>query len=103
MKTLDDYNQYFQQIDGVNALYLIYMDSKKIYSKIINHTHDKTLAIESMESLFNYIKKDKFEIIYIESEENIFFKSISSENIVLVVYTDKNLALGSIFSTLKKI
>jgi predicted regulator of Ras-like GTPase activity (Roadblock/LC7/MglB family) len=103
METLEDYNQHFQQIDGVNALYIIHMDTKKIHSKIISSTHDKSLAIESIKSLSSYIKRGKFEMIYIESKENIFLKSISSKSIVLVVYTDKNLVLGSIFSILKKL
>lgn len=103
METLEDYNQYFQQIDGINALYLIYMETKKIQSKIINSVHDKSSAIETIKSISSYIKKSEFEMIYIESKENIFFKTISSGNIVLVIFADKNLVLGSIFSTFKKI
>ncbi len=106
MRTLEDYHNYFQQIDGVNALYLIHINTKKIHKRVINSNHDKASAIESMQSLSNYIKRDEFEMIYIESKENIFFKNLSSDNsdnIVLVIFTDKNLVLGSIFSTLKKL
>jgi len=103
MKRLEDYYISFKDIDGVQAFYCINLKSKKIQSKIIDESHNKSDMLETIRNISNYLRKSKFDMLYIESEEHIFFKSISTNDNIFIIVTDKNLTIGTIFNALKKL
>jgi len=103
MKTLEDYSSDFKYIDGIEALYCIDINTKKIQSEIIEPSHDKSYMIDSIKSLSSYLKRAEFDMIYIESQYNIFFKNIVNDHLILVLVVDKEHAIGSIFNILKKL
>ena len=105
MTTLEDYYNTFNQIDGVKAIYLIDMQSKKIQNKTIDLSLDKSDMIDNIKKLSSYLRKGEFDMIYIETIQNIniFCKNISTNDTILIVVADKNLVIGSMFTILKNV
>ena len=104
MRTLEDYYDYFKDVEGLKALYCIHIETKKIQSKIVDANHNKSSALSSIKSLSNYIKRGEFEMMYIEElSNNMFIKNILSEDIILVISVDKSITIGTIFNILKKL
>jgi hypothetical protein len=104
MKTLEYYCTYFEHINEIQAVYLIHIESKKIQSKVISPNHNKSLMLTFIKSISTYIKKGEFEMMYIEEfKDNLFVKNISSEDVVIIISVEKQLAIGSIFNILKKL
>jgi len=100
---IEVYYSYFDKIDSIEALYLIDLDSRKIRSKIVNENHNREEIVQSIKDLLKYISKHDFDMIYVESKEYLFVKNIPNKNSILIVVTNSNIAIGSIFNILKKL
>ncbi len=100
---IEDYYKLFENIDGIQALYIVDLETLKIKSKIIDDNYNKTFVLDAIKYLFKYFKNSKFKQILIETEMNIFFKNTSIENKIFVLITNSDIKLGSIFNTLKQV
>lgn len=105
MTTLEDYYNTFNQVDGVKAIYLLDMQSKKIQNRILDTSLNKLDMIDNIKKISSYLRKGEFDMIYIETIHNlnIFLKNISTNDTILIIVADKNLVIGSMFSLLKNV
>jgi len=100
---IENYYKLFENIDGIQALYIVDLETLKIKSKIIDDNYNKTFVLDAIKYLFKYFKNSKFKQILIETEMNIFFKNTSMENKIFVLIADSDIKLGSIFNALKQV
>jgi len=100
---IENYYKLFENIDGVEALYIVDLETLKIKSKIIDDNHNKTFALDTIKHLIRYLKSNRFKQILIETEVNIFLKNTPIENKIFVLITNNDIKLGGIFNILKQI
>ena len=101
---IEDYYKLFENIDGIQALYIIDLDTRKFKSKIIDENHNKNRILDSVKHLFAYLKEGDPEQIFIEEKTNIFIRSLPTQkNKIFLLVTDKDIKLGTIFNLLKQL
>jgi len=103
MTILDDCYSKFDAKDGVEAIFLVDLHSMKITDRVFNDQYDKQKILGTIQNLIKFLKRDKFDTVFIEGDDNIFLKSLPNDGLLFVIVTNSNYLLGNAFMALRKI
>jgi len=101
---LEEYSKIFVHNKHIEALYIINLEKTKVFHKIISDFNNHNEMLPIFQKILKLLKEDNINLLYMESDYQIFLKRLTSnENMILVVIADNQGILGNIFSLLRKI